>query len=64
MCALCRRTLLAGERFRTYVGDRAREHAVCELCEEDAQRLRWYRGGRGFETVRATGLAQSVRKVA
>ncbi|HEY6017988.1 MAG TPA: hypothetical protein VIU44_13970 [Gaiellaceae bacterium] len=64
MCSLCRRTLLAGERYRTYVGERFHEHAVCELCEEDAQRLRWLRGERGYETVNATGLAQTVRKVA
>ena len=64
MCSLCRRTLLAGERYRAYRGERLREHLICPLCEEDALRRRWIRLDRPIEIVRATGLSQTVRRVA
>ena len=36
MCHLCRRTLLAGERFRVWRGER-RDQAVCVPCEPAAR---------------------------
>ena len=64
MCSLCRRNLLAGERYRTFRGDRRREHTVCVLCEPEALRLRWLRADAAVGSVRVTGLAQTVRRVA
>jgi hypothetical protein len=43
-CAVCERTILAGERVRAYVsGDDRRE--VCELCVGRAEALGWRREG-------------------
>jgi hypothetical protein len=42
MCALCRRNLLTGERYRHWepaAGGGVR--AVCALCEPDARRAGW-----------------------
>lgn len=39
-CAVCGRTILAGERVRGYVSDGSRR-AVCALCEGGAERLGW-----------------------
>jgi hypothetical protein len=39
-CAVCGRTILAGERVRGYVSDDGAE-AVCALCEDGAARLGW-----------------------
>jgi hypothetical protein len=39
-CAICGRTILAGERVHGYV-EGAREHSVCELCVARAERLGW-----------------------
>jgi hypothetical protein len=64
MCSLCRRNLLAGERVRTFRGERMREHAVCALCETDALRRRWLRLDGAATPVRATGLSPTVRRVA
>jgi hypothetical protein len=44
MCALCRRNLLTGERYRHWepaAGGGIR--AVCALCETDARRAGWVR---------------------
>ncbi len=64
MCHVCRRTLLTGERFRVWLEREARQRTVCLLCEDDASRLRWIRLDLPVERVNATGLAQSVRRVA
>ena len=39
-CAICGRTILAGERVHAYVDD-GEEHSVCELCVARADRLGW-----------------------
>jgi hypothetical protein len=39
-CAVCGRTILAGERVRAYVSGDGPE-AVCVLCEDAAERLGW-----------------------
>ena len=64
MCTLCRRTLLAGERFRSFRGERMRAHTVCTLCEPQALRMRWLRVDGTVEAVRVTGLGRTVRRVA
>jgi hypothetical protein len=43
-CAICGRTILAGERVRGFV-EGAEEHAVCELCVAGAERLGWRPAG-------------------
>jgi hypothetical protein len=39
-CAICGRTVLAGERVHDYIGG-GEERAVCELCVARAERLGW-----------------------
>jgi hypothetical protein len=63
MCHVCRRNLLAGERFRVWRGDR-RDQAVCVPCEPAARGAGWVRTVDGFERVSATGLTGTVRRVA
>jgi hypothetical protein len=43
-CAICGRTILAGERVHGFVDDGA-ERAVCELCLARAERLGWRPAG-------------------
>lgn len=40
-CAVCARTILAGERTRTYMSPKQGQRLVCELCRERAERLGW-----------------------
>jgi hypothetical protein len=40
-CAVCGRTILAGERTRTYMSPKDGARLVCELCRERAERLGW-----------------------
>lgn len=40
-CAVCGRTILAGERTRTYVSPKEGVQLVCELCRSHAERLGW-----------------------
>ncbi len=47
-CAVCGRTILAGERVRGYVSADGRR-AVCTLCEAGAERLGWRPEGSGDE---------------
>ena len=63
MCHVCRRSLLAGERFRTWRGER-RDQPVCGVCEPAAQDAGWVRVVDAYELVRVTGLTQTVRRVA
>ncbi len=67
MCALCRRNLLEGERYRLWVGadpTRRAARAVCALCEPAARGERWVRtAGRPlYEPTAST--SGSVRRVA
>jgi hypothetical protein len=63
MCHVCRRSLLAGERYRTWRYAR-RDRAVCAVCEPDARDAGWMRVVDAYEHVRVTGLTQTVRRVA
>jgi hypothetical protein len=40
-CAVCSRTILAGERARVYMSSKAGSRLVCELCRSRAQKLGW-----------------------
>ena len=63
MCQICRRSLLAGERYRTWRWAR-RDAAVCAVCEPEVRDAGWLRVVDKFEHVRVTGLTQTVRRVA
>ncbi len=41
VCAVCRRTILAGERTRTFMSPKEGPKLVCDLCRERARRLGW-----------------------
>jgi hypothetical protein len=63
MCQVCRRNLLAGERFRRwrYAG---RDSTVCVVCEPSARRAGWVPLAEHAERVTANGLSGTVRRVA
>jgi hypothetical protein len=63
MCQVCRRTLLAGELFRTWRWAR-RDQTVCVVCEPYVNEAGAVRVVDTYESVRATGLTQTVRRVA
>jgi hypothetical protein len=63
MCQVCRRSLLAGERYRTWRYAR-RDATVCAVCEPVARADGWVRVVDAYENVRVTGLTQTVRRVA
>ena len=63
MCHVCRRTLLAGERFRTWRLGR-RDRTVCVVCEPTVRDGGAVRVVDAFERVRVTGLIQHVKRVA
>ena len=63
MCQVCRRTLLAGERYRTWRWER-RDQAVCVVCEPMVHEACAVRVVDAYESVRATGLTRTVRRVA
>jgi hypothetical protein len=63
MCHLCRRTLLAGERYRTWRWSR-RDRTVCVVCEPAAEAAGAIRLADAFELVRVGGLTQHVRRLA
>jgi hypothetical protein len=54
MCQVCRRTLLAGERYRTWRWGR-RDHTVCVVCEPEVREAGAVRIVDAFERVRARG---------
>jgi len=66
MCAVCRRNLLAGERFRHWRPreDRPTGRVVCFLCEREAARDGWLRDDQDVSQENAVGLRNSVRRVA
>ena len=63
MCHVCRRTLLAGERYRTWRWAR-RDHTVCGVCEPTARDAGAVRVADAYENVSVAGLTQHVRRVA
>jgi hypothetical protein len=63
MCHICRRTLLAGERYRTWRWER-RDQSVCAVCEPAAQQAGAVRVVDAYESVRVSGLTPNVRRVA
>ncbi len=63
MCQVCRRTLLAGERYRTWRFER-RDQTVCVVCEPIVDEAGGVRVVDAYESVRATGLTRTVRRVA
>ncbi len=63
MCHLCRRSLLAGERYRTWRGDR-RDQPVCVVCEPAAHDAGWVRIVDAYERVPVGGVRVSVRRAA
>jgi hypothetical protein len=63
MCQVCRRSLLAGERFRIWRGER-RDQTVCIVCEPVARDAGWLRVADAFERVSVNGLSGTVRRVA
>ncbi len=40
-CAVCGRTILAGERTRSYISPKGGPRLVCELCRDRAERQGW-----------------------
>lgn len=40
-CAVCNRTILAGERTRSYIDPKDGPRLVCDLCRSRAERLGW-----------------------
>lgn len=40
-CGICGRTILAGERTRTYMSPKDGPRLVCELCRDRAEQLGW-----------------------
>jgi hypothetical protein len=40
-CAVCGRTILAGERIRSYISPKEGPKLVCDLCRDRAERLGW-----------------------
>jgi hypothetical protein len=63
MCQICRRTLLAGERYRTWRWGR-RDQTVCVVCEPAAEEGGAVRVVDRYQNVQAGGLTQHVRRVA
>ena len=63
MCQVCRRNLLAGERFRRW-RRAGRDAAVCAICEPVARDAGWIQLAERDERVTVNGLSGSVRRVA
>jgi hypothetical protein len=65
-CTLCRRNLMAGERFRLWTpsGRRTVATAVCGLCESHARSEGWSRENGPAARESAIGLRGSVRRAA
>jgi hypothetical protein len=63
MCLACRRTLLAGERYRVWRWGR-RDRTVCAVCEPEVHAAGAVRVMETFERVRVGGLTQNVKRVA
>jgi hypothetical protein len=62
MCHVCRRSLLAGERYRTWRYAR-RDATVCLVCEPVVRDEGWVPVP-AYQRVRVGGLSPNVRRVA
>jgi hypothetical protein len=63
MCHVCRRTMLAGERYRTWRWGR-RDRTVCAPCEPVVHQAGGVRVVDAYQRVRVDGLTQHVKRVA
>jgi len=63
-CALCRRNLLTGERYRRWEPGPGSSRVVCSLCEPEARRAGWERAAAEAEREGAGAPATTVRLVA
>jgi len=63
MCHVCRRTLLAGERYRSWRWGR-RDRIVCVVCEPVVREAGAVRIVDAFERVRVGGIVEHVKRVA
>jgi hypothetical protein len=63
MCQICRRNLLAGERFRSWRWA-GRDATVCVVCEPEVLKAGWVPLAERDERVCVNGLSSSVRRVA
>jgi hypothetical protein len=63
MCQICRRTLLAGERFRRWQWA-GRDSTVCVVCESEARKAGWVPLVGGHDRVSVNGLSGTVKRVA
>jgi hypothetical protein len=63
MCQVCRRNLLAGERFRRWRWA-GRDSTVCAICEPEVRSAGWIPLAERDERVTVNGLSGSVRRVA
>jgi hypothetical protein len=64
-CAVCGRTLLLGEAFDHWRADGVgSEHAVCRLCEDEAESRGWARLEGPPQRRTTVGTTWHARKVA
>ena len=63
MCHVCRRTMLAGERYRVWRFAR-RDQTVCGPCEPVVRDSGAVRVVDAYEHVRVSGVIQHVKRVA
>ena len=63
MCQICRRNLLAGERFRRWRWA-GRDSTVCVVCEPGARKAGWVPLVERYERQSVNGLSGTVRRVA
>ena len=62
MCQICRRNLLAGERFRRWRFG-GRDSTVCVVCEPGAREAGWVPVAERYERESVNGLSGTVRRV-
>ena len=63
MCQVCRRNLLAGERFRRWRWA-GRDATVCVVCEPGVRKAGWVPLAERYERQGVNALSGTVRRVA
>jgi hypothetical protein len=63
MCQVCRRNLLAGERFRRWRWA-GRDSTVCVVCEPAVRKAGWIPLAERYERQSVNGLSGTVKRVA